>query len=69
MRSRMKKTIAALNASAKSITLCVLLFAVLGFDFVVGVNLADHAVLATIALALIVWLFYRSRGSSCNKTA
>ncbi len=68
MRGRVNNTRVAPNTSAKSATLCALLFSVLGFDILLGVNLADYALLATIALALIVLLFYRSREKSWNKT-
>jgi hypothetical protein len=69
MRRRMKGTGVELNTSAMSVTLCALLFSVLAFDILFGVNLADYAILATLALALIALLFYRSRGNSWHKTA
>lgn len=69
VRNRIKDTSIKLNTSAVSVTLCVLLVSVLGFDILLGVHLADYAILAATALALIAWLFYRSRGKSWNKTA
>lgn len=69
MNGRAKNTSVALSSSAESVTLCALLFSVLGFDALLGVNLADYAILATIALALIGWLVHRSWGKSWNKTA
>jgi hypothetical protein len=69
MRSRMKNTSVKLSTSADSFTLGALLVSVLGFDILLGVNPADYAILGTIGLALIVWLFYRSREKSWNKTA
>lgn len=64
----MKNTSIELNTST-SLTLFALLVSVLGFDILLGVNLLDYAILATIGLALIVLLFYRSRRRQWSKTA
>jgi len=69
MTGQIKDAVRKLKTSGKSITLGVLLLSVLVFDMLVGVNLADYAMLAALALALIALLFFRSRGNSWNKTA
>ena len=45
-----------------------MLVLVLGFDILLGVEMAGYAMLAAFGLALIVLLFYRSRRESWNKT-
>lgn len=64
----MKNTSIELRSSADSVTLCAMLVSVVGFDIFLGVDIAGYAMLATIGLALIVWLSYRSRRESWSKT-
>lgn len=65
---RMNNKRAGLSSSAASVTLSAMLVSVLGFDILLGVDIVDYMMLATVGLALIVLLFYRSRRESWGKT-